>query len=81
MFENKIINGVHATRYIASWNKAGGAFIYREDYYNFRKWLLSIGLTDDDARHICRLADNGKLELENSAEKFIKELPPYEDED
>lgn len=79
MFENKSINGIHASRYIASWVRAGGALYYGEDIHNFYKWLLSLDITEDEAKHIKRLAENGKLELEVSAEAFIKELPPYED--
>ena len=76
MFENKLINGIHASRYIASWIKAGGALYYGEDVNDFYKWLLSMGLTEEDAQHVKRLAENGKLELEINAEKFIKALPP-----
>lgn len=76
MFENKLINGIHASRYIASWVIAGGSLYYGEDINDFYKWLLSMDLTEDEAKHIKRLAENGKLELEIRAEKFIKELPP-----
>lgn len=79
MFENKLINGIHASRYIASWVRAGGELYYGEDISNFYKWLLSMDITEDEAKHIKRLAENGKLELETRAEKFIKELPPTED--
>lgn len=72
MFNNNVINGVHETRYIASWVKAGGILSDGKDYRYFRKWLISLGLTEDEARHIANLAANGKLELENSAEAFIK---------
>ncbi len=77
MFENKLYKGIHATRYIASWRNAGGRWFA----YEFRDWLRSLGLTDDEIREIWNIAVNGKLELENSAERFIKELPPYKDED
>jgi hypothetical protein len=77
MFENKLIKGIHASRYIASWLRAGGApLYYGEDIVDFRKWLLSMNLTEDEAEHIVRLATNGKLELEGNAEKFIRSLPP-----
>jgi hypothetical protein len=79
MFENKLINGIHASRYVASWVRAGGELYYGEDVINFYRWLLSLGLTKDEAQHIKRIAENGKLELEVSAEKFIKTLPPTED--
>lgn len=79
MFENKLVNGIHASRYIASWVRSGGALCYGEDYHNFYRWLLSMDITEEDAKYIKRLAENGKLELETSAEMFIKELPPMED--
>ena len=72
MFENKLINDIHASRYIASWVRSGGDLQY-DDNRNFYKWLLSIGLTEDDARYVKRLAENGKLELENNAKKFLSE--------
>lgn len=72
MFNNNVINGVHETRYIASWVKAGGVLRYGKDYRYFRKWLISLGLTEDEANHIANLATNGKLELESSAKAFIE---------
>jgi hypothetical protein len=75
MFENEIINGVHASRYIASWCKAGGHLGRRErGRFDFKDWLESLGLTEDEVRHIYNLATNGKLELENSAREFIEAL-------
>lgn len=77
MFENKTINGIHASRYIASWTNAGGELYYGEEVNYFYKWLLTIGLTEEEAKYVKHLATNGKLELENSAEKFIDELQIY----
>lgn len=76
MFENKLIREVHASRYIASWAKSGGHFGYRGpgNRFDFKDWLKSIGLDKDEVQYIYNLADNGKLELETSAHKFIKEL-------
>lgn len=75
MFENKIIRGVHASRYIASWVKAGGNFS-RKPYgrFDFRVWLESLGLTEDEVSYIYNLAENGRLELQESARHFIKAL-------
>lgn len=75
MFENKLINGnIYATRFIASWLRSGGKLDgSHKRYDDFRKWLKSLGLNDEDIHDICFLADNGKLELEMSAEKFIEE--------
>ena len=71
MFKNKLINDIHTTRYIVSWLKAGGSLHYGEDIDNFRDWLLSMNITEDEVQDIVFLATNGKLELESSAKKFI----------
>lgn len=76
MFENKLINDVHASRYIASWLVAGGTLYYVEDVDNFCEWLLSLNLTDDEVQYIRHLATNGRLELETTAEEFIKKVLP-----
>ena len=75
MFENKQINGyVYATRFIASWVRAGGTFsVNGKGYKEFEDWLRSLQLNDSDIEHILFLAKNGKLELERSARLFLKE--------
>lgn len=70
MFENRLYNGIHATRYIASWLNAGG-WMWMGD---FEDWLMSFGLSAQEAREIWNMAICGKLELENNAEKFISKL-------
>lgn len=70
-FENKIIKGVHASRYIASWVRSGGSLKYRRD--DFREWLALEGLTEEEIDHVDYLAHNGRLELEDSSKKFLKE--------
>lgn len=72
-FENKVINGIYATRFIMSWARKGGKFDW-EGYDDFRKWLESLGLKTEDIEDIMFLAENGKLELEVSAKNFIKKL-------
>ena len=72
MFENKIIKGEYATRYIASWLKAGGSLYYGKDIDNFREWLESLDINDLDIYHIINLAVCGKMELERSASEFIR---------
>jgi hypothetical protein len=75
MFENKIIRDVHATRYIASWCKAGGNFSRKpKGRFDFIVWLESLGLTEDEVTYIYNLATNGRLELEVSVKKFISAL-------
>lgn len=72
-FENRKLNGyIYETRFIASWINAGGNLVYRDDFRKFKKWLSTLGLSDEEVSHIVFLATNGKLELEKSAEEFLK---------
>ena len=71
MFENNLINGIHATRYIMSWIRKGGKLRLGEDIDNFYEWLLSLNLSEEDADYIKFIATNGKLELETSAMRFL----------
>ena len=74
MFTNKMINNyTYATRYIVSWIKMGGKLRYLDDVDKFYKWLLSTGMSEEEADHIKFLATNGKLELENSVNAFLNE--------
>ena len=71
-FENKFDHlGIFYSRYIASWVKEGGKINFQ-----FKDWLASIGLPYDEIDEIYFLASNGKLELENSAKRYLKENPP-----
>lgn len=74
MYKNNKINDVHETRYIVSWLKAGGDLRYGENYDEFREWLKSLELMDEEIDHVVYLASNGKMELETSAKKFIQSL-------
>lgn len=72
MFENKQINEyTYATRYIASWLREGGQLRTGKDVDDFYKWLLSTGISEDDANHIKFLATNGKMELEYQARMWL----------
>lgn len=76
MFENRIINGIHKSRYLASWANSGGT-LDRKGRGLFKKWLKTLvindrHLTDDEILDIFVYAQNGKLELEFSAEDFLK---------
>ena len=68
-FENKLVKGVHASRYIASWVKSGGDVRDREA---FGEWLSLEGLNAEEIMHLDKLARNGRLELEISATRFLK---------
>ena len=71
MFENNLIRGIHATRYIMSWVRMGGRLRDGKNIDDFQDWLLSIGLTEGEAGEILFIAMNGKLELETSAVRFL----------
>ena len=68
-FKNEVThNGIHYSRYIASWNKAGGRTYGRL----FKEWLRDYQeLTDDEIKDIIEMATNGKMELEFSAKQFL----------
>lgn len=80
MFENKTECGIHPTRFIMSWVREGGTFSRRGiGYDDFRDWLKNLmingkPLSDNDVDHIMFLARNGKMELEASAENYLKTL-------
>lgn len=67
MLENKKHNGIHYSRYIASWRNMGGRFFDEE----FKEWLRSEGFSDEEIREVKELAECGKLELETTAKQFI----------
>ena len=77
MFTNNKIKDIHESRYIASWLNAGGRLDYGEGEGSFYKWLLSLGLTGNEAAHIRHLALNGKLELENNAREYLDKQHEY----
>ena len=83
-FENKVSShGIYYSQYIASWVKSGGNFkdkVIRDESGHiedivwtgeFRDWLRSIGISDNEAREIAMFADNGKLGLEESAKAYL----------
>lgn len=72
MFKNNLIGNIYETRFIASWIIAGGKINGRGAVKDFKEWLKSLGLTDDQVNHIAYIATNGKLELEYNAEQFLK---------
>lgn len=73
MFTNKLIGDIYATRFIMSWVRMGGRLNKRGDGVDdFRKWLTSLDLDEEAIEHIMFIATNGKLELENSARKYLK---------
>ena len=75
MFTNKLIGDIYATRFIMSWVRMGGKLRKRGDgVYDFRKWLTSLDLDEEDIERIIFIATNGKLELEVSAKNYIENM-------
>ena len=81
-FENKVYEGIHYSRFIASWYNAGGGNINdwrnhgRETFKNFLRTLTINGkpIPEEVIYEIAIFATNGKLELETSAKAFIKAM-------
>lgn len=73
-FENNYLNGIHVSRYCASWIKGGG----ERFNWRFKLWLKSLvingrRLTEDEIRFILNFAENGKLELQEHAKMFLRD--------
>lgn len=65
---------INYSRYIASWYKAGGQFRHLTDTLDFKDWLRSMDLSEDEVQAIANMAVCGKLELEDSAKAFIEKM-------
>ena len=64
--ENRKYNGVHYSRYIASWVLAGGNI--RDAA--FEKWLKSRQMPADVIKEITLMARDGEITLQMSAKRF-----------
>ena len=71
MLENKLVKGVHSSRYIASWVRSGGRLSKLEGTDDFDGWLKSLGISDKEIDDIRELATCGRLELESSAKNYL----------
>lgn len=74
-FENKIYEGIHYSRFIASWVKVGGELRSRNAWI-FQDWLRQLiingnPIPEEVIMEIYNFATNGKLELQENARKFI----------
>ena len=68
-----MIKGIPITRYIAAWYIGGGT----QSIHRVRAWLRTLiidgeRLTDDEVETIAECTVTGKLELEESAKRFLK---------
>lgn len=80
MFENKISSqGIHYSRYVASYFKELSKLGLRFYRKPFLEWLFDIGLDKREMYEITNYAENGKLELEGSAERFLRSRFMIED--
>ena len=70
MFENKEVNGILYSRYIASWRNCGGQITYGHKSAWYR-WLESMDIPEEIIWDITNMALCGKMELEDSAKKFL----------
>ena len=84
-FENKIYEGIHYSRFIASWVKVGGELRSRNAYL-MKDWLRQLIINDkpipeEVIMEIYNFATNGKLELQANARNFIfqRKMKKYED--
>ena len=61
------VQGVHYSRYIASWLIRGG------DYFGeqFKKWLEANGCTKEEICDITIMATTGKMELQHGGYGFV----------
>lgn len=77
-FKNSLVNGIHKSRYIASWIYAGGELHgSKGGNHKFVQWLKTLiindrHLTEDEIKSIDFFARNGKLELQELAKEFLK---------
>ena len=74
MFENVKVKGVHASRYIMSWIREGGSLHWMAGTGGFTEWLESLELSESEIESICEIARSGKMELEMSAARFLKNI-------
>lgn len=63
--ENKTFEGIHYSRFIASYNKVKGKIYYND----FKEWLSSLIINgkimpEDVIVEVAKMATNGKLELQ-----------------
>lgn len=72
-FSNELVMGyVYYTRFIASWAREGGDMKHLRKKGGFKDWLKTLPLTEEEIDDIVFLAENGKMELENSAREFMR---------
>lgn len=74
-WDNKISSqGIHYSRYGASYRKELEKLGMRFYWSEFIDWLIKIGLREDEVYDIANMAECGKLELETSAMVYLTNL-------
>ena len=78
-FENVIIRGTHASRYIMSYLRSGGEIRNRN---KFVQWLksLPLELEEEEIDQLVDMYSNGKMELEHNATIFLKNYKNLEED-
>lgn len=71
MFENKIYEGIHYSRFVASWNKICGKV-----NFEFKLWLNTLTINgkpipENVIDEIYNFGTNGKLELEENIRTYL----------
>lgn len=74
MFENKIIEGIYYSRFVASWINATSR--KGASKLAFKTWLRQLvingrHLTEEEVRDLYNYATNGKMELEDNITHFL----------
>lgn len=64
------VQGILYSRYISSWRNKGGDYFGKQ----FEKWLESNYCTKDEIAEMKFMATCGKIELEISAEDYVKKM-------
>ena len=73
-FENRLIRGIHKSRYVASWTNSQGPIRRGGLFEGWLRMLTIDGekLTEDEVQEIVYYATNGKLELQEHAKQFLR---------
>ena len=83
--DNEKIKGIHKSRYVASWDNTLRRLGIASCFGDIKDWLRALEiegetLTEDEIDAIVFFAENGKMELEHDAERFILQDKYYEKE-
>ena len=70
--KNDVCEPIEATRLVASYRNVAAPYCAADDTM-FYEWLLSIGVSKEDAEWVVfYIVRNGKVELESNVDKFFR---------